>query len=73
MIGIDITRIARHKNQHEAGMWAAKEAVFKATGQWAEIYHVNSRPCSDGVELSITHDGDYAVAVAVKREMEKYK
>jgi len=58
-----------------AGIFAAKEAVLKALGmkpgQWQKIcvkYSKEGKPfLSDSPkhELSISHDGEYAIAVAV--------
>lgn len=60
-----------------AGIFAAKEAYFKAIGtgikrpihQVEILYTDNGKPYIAGDEncdLSISHDGDYAVAVVVK-------
>jgi len=68
-IGIDIEEVERFPNrdQHKAGQWVAKEAIFKATGEWKEIkYTKEGKPYADGVVLSISHTRKYAVAVAVK-------
>ena len=65
-IGIDIVKISRIGDQHKAGMWAANEAVFKATGEHIAVKKdENGRPYSEGVDISITHDGEYAIAVAM--------
>lgn len=59
-----------------AGIFAAKEAYFKALGQGiklplnnVEILHdINGKPYINGVEncdLSISHDGEYAVATVI--------
>lgn len=63
--------------EHLAGLWAAKEAVVKASGmkvgRWSEISI--SRQTSGGLstkvndqdyDVSISHHGDYAVAVAIR-------
>ncbi|TXD81378.1 4'-phosphopantetheinyl transferase superfamily protein [Subsaximicrobium wynnwilliamsii] len=51
-----------------AGIFAAKEAVFKATGiarQDVIINHTDKgMPVCDYASISISHDGDYAVATA---------
>lgn len=58
---------------HLAGLWAAKEATTKAAGiepgRWQDIILRMQPPMSatvDGIvfEISISHHGDYAVAVA---------
>jgi phosphopantetheine--protein transferase-like protein len=60
---------------HLAGLWAAKEAVMKASGteagRWLsiEIEHTQSGAPIAHIddmtfEISISHHGDYAVAVA---------
>ena len=56
-----------------AGLFSAKEAVFKAGGRKfnalreIEIVHDgDGRPCTSGYELSISHSGFYAVAVALR-------
>ena len=67
---------------HLAGLFAAKEAVFKALGErpiWRTITITSTsnghpivdlddcpgRPRPHSIDVSISHDGDYAVAVAV--------
>ena len=65
--------------EHLAGIFAAKEAFFKALGKkigWLDIsveYKESGRPflnsslldAEQKVVLSISHDGDYAVATVV--------
>jgi NAD(P)H-hydrate epimerase len=61
--------------EHLAGVWAAKEAVLKAIGKnkmkMADITidYKDSQPQATyrgkKFDISITHHGDYAVAVAV--------
>jgi phosphopantetheine--protein transferase-like protein len=62
--------------EHLAGIWAAKEAVMKATGlaagRWLDItisYADSGKPIATVagrfVEISIAHHKDYAVAVAM--------
>lgn len=65
--------------QHLAGVFAAKEAFFKAVGQdvsWLdlEIFYEHGRPMirvaphigtMKSVDISISHDGDYAIACAI--------
>ena len=61
--------------EHLAGVWAAKEAVrktiSKAPENWTDIritYDHNGKPAASYAghlyEISISHQGDYAVAVA---------
>jgi holo-[acyl-carrier protein] synthase len=64
---------SRHnKIEYLAGRWAAKEAVIKATGikdNYTILNSANGQPYVDGhpdMKISISHDGDYAFAVAVK-------
>lgn len=69
--------VKKHGAQSAAGIWAAKEAVYKATGcrlSDIEIHHLqDGRPTavlhgfheSPDIHLSISHDGGYAVAFAV--------
>lgn len=63
--------------QHLSGIWAAKEAVAKALPtmpkKWTDIvisYDSNGKPMAQvkgqKFEVSISHHGDYAVAVAHK-------
>jgi phosphopantetheine--protein transferase-like protein len=63
------------KPEHLAGLWAAKEAVMKATGlkinEFLKIvihHQKNGQPIArvgtQEIAISITHHGDYAVAVA---------
>lgn len=69
---------ADSRAEHLAGLWAAKEAVMKAAGLpvggWLAITikrgergqpvaHVDGQT----LDISITHHGEYAVAVAVTR------
>ena len=55
-----------------AGIFCAKEAIYKATGSsegpnWLsiEISHMDGKPVHSGYSISISHDGEYAVAMAV--------
>jgi holo-[acyl-carrier protein] synthase len=63
---------------HLAGLWAAKEAIMKATGasvgEWLDIvitHQASGKPTAEFrgqvVDISISHDGEYAVAVAQVR------
>lgn len=64
--------------EHLAGIWAAKEAVIKAMGKRPNkltdilIVAKNERPVArvgdHELEISISHHGDYAVAVAKKED-----
>ena len=65
--------------EHLAGLFAAKEAFFKALGgkeNWREVWidkDQNGKPkinssllgSNEQTELSITHDGDYAAAIVL--------
>jgi len=62
--------------EHLAGVWAAKEAVFKASGielsSWLDIkitYNRVGKPSAklndEHFEISISHHGEYVVAVAI--------
>lgn len=64
--------------QHFAARFAAKEAVIKTISKKInikdiEIYHKNSKPhvkIKDQeleIQLSISHDGDYAIAFALSQ------
>jgi len=73
------------KNQsleHLAGLWAAKEAVFKASPNTkkglSKDIKITNLPGKlqaelDGIkyEISVSHHGDYAVAVAVNVKGQK--
>lgn len=66
------------KAEHLAGLFAAKEAVIKAVslpiGSWLEIEITSdSKPVAIvsgeiNIDISISHHGDYAVAVAIKKD-----
>jgi len=69
---------ADNRLEHLAGLWAAKEAVMKAAGlpvgEWLAItikYGTRGQPIAhlEGhvIDISITHHGEYAVAVAVTK------
>lgn len=62
--------------QNFAGIFAAKEAYFKATQSGLKfpltdieiLYKDNGKPYINGVansDLSISHDGDYAIATVI--------
>jgi phosphopantetheine--protein transferase-like protein len=66
-----------HRIEHLAGLWAAKEAVTKAAAvtpaKWTDIvisYDETGRPYAriktEEFAISISHHGDYAVAVAYR-------
>ncbi len=73
--------LADARPEHLAGIFAAKEAVIKAlglkSGQWQEIvisHQENGKPFISKIpaqfqdlksDLSLSHDGDYAVAFVV--------
>lgn len=59
-----------NQRNYLAGRWAAKEAIFKATGL-TQNFSILTRPTGqpyvaelDSISVSISHDGDYAMAVA---------
>ncbi|WBW50459.1 holo-ACP synthase [Peptoniphilus equinus] len=66
-----------------AGIFASKEAVAKARGTGIgevgfrdiEVFHnpLHARSCGEIYQLSISHDGDYAVAVALHIKEETYE
>jgi phosphopantetheine--protein transferase-like protein len=69
------SEMKNRKTEHLAGLWAAKEAVAKASTQkaekWTDIVisrNAEGKPkatfLSEIFEISIAHHGDYAVAVA---------
>lgn len=66
----------KKRREYLGGRFAAKEAIFKATQDpkylsYAVLYDEDKRPYVKDhpeIEVSISHDGDYAVAIAeVKR------
>jgi phosphopantetheine--protein transferase-like protein len=74
-----LSEMKNHQTEHLAGLWAAKEAVIKASEvtpkKWTDIHighDENGKPSAAvGVQkfaLSIAHHGDYAVAVAQRIE-----
>lgn len=60
-----------NKIQYLAGRWAAKEAIFKATG-YRSMTILNSNTGSPyvvdnpNIKISISHEKEYAIAVASK-------
>lgn len=73
------SEINREGTEHLAGLWAAKEAVVKAAisapTTWTDIiitHDASGKPhATIGMQefaLSISHHGDYAVAVAYRIE-----
>jgi holo-[acyl-carrier protein] synthase len=61
---------ATNKLQYIAGRWAAKEAIFKATGN-RRMTILNSTTGSPyvvnnpNIKISISHEKEYAIAVAL--------
>ena len=61
---------ATNKIQYIAGRWAAKEAIFKATGH-RKMTILNSTTGSpyvvnnSNIKISISHEKEYAIAVAL--------
>jgi phosphopantetheine--protein transferase-like protein len=63
-----------HPRESFAGLFSAKEAVLKAEGgkklhalRGIEIFHdEDGKPFTSGYEISISHSGAYAVAVAMR-------
>ena len=59
-----------NKIQYIAGRWAAKEAIFKATGH-RKMTILNSTTGSpyvannSNIKISISHEKEYAIAVAL--------
>jgi len=59
-----------NKRNYLAGRWAAKEAIFKATGRTTNFSILNDQSGKpyvledQKINVSISHDGDYAMAVA---------
>ena len=70
--------LANQDSTHLAGLWAAKEAVFKASPQdtpngatsVAVTINPSGRPSAtlDGTryDVSISHHGEYAIAIAIR-------
>lgn len=69
------SEVRNHDPEHLAGLWAAKEAVFKAggvkLGEWLNVvisHDKQGRPSArvgrKVYDISIAHHGEYAVAVA---------
>jgi phosphopantetheine--protein transferase-like protein len=71
-----LKELVNRQPEHLAGLWAAKEAVMKAAalkpGYWKEIVieiqpngsRLARLPSGMTLEVSISHHGDYAIAVA---------
>lgn len=64
----------RHNKEHYlAGRWAAKEAIFKACGNNQNLSILTDsegKPYvkeDSSIEISISHDAEYAMAVAFKK------
>jgi phosphopantetheine--protein transferase-like protein len=53
------------------GLYAAKEAIFKSTSTHKNFLQIeilpnsNGKPCVENFEVSISHSGEYAIAVAI--------
>ena len=69
------TELKNKKIEHLAGLFAAKEAVIKAVGlpigSWLDIEISDGKPVAivqhqRKLDISISHHGDYAIAVAVE-------
>jgi holo-[acyl-carrier protein] synthase len=62
-----------NKELYLAGRWAAKEAIFKACGikeNLSILTDIDGKPYvkeDRSIEISISHDTDYAIAVAFKK------
>lgn len=69
-----------HRERHAAGLWAAKEAYKKASGETARpmneievLHHESGAPYLSihkydlgyQIHTSISHDGEYATAVVI--------
>ncbi|ADE19549.1 4'-phosphopantetheinyl transferase superfamily protein [Mycoplasma crocodyli] len=55
-----------------ARAWALKEAIFKADNSQADfskivVYKKDNKWCSNGFELSISHEGSLLIAIAIKK------
>jgi holo-[acyl-carrier protein] synthase len=64
----------KHNKEHYlAGRWAAKEAIFKACGikeNLSILTDADGKPYvkeDRSIEISISHDTEYAMAVAFKK------
>ena len=59
-----------HPIETFAGIYCAKESIFKANNQIPraeiEIYYKDRKPCYGGFSLSISHTKSYAVATALQ-------
>lgn len=66
-----------HPFQSFAGIFAAKEAVFKATGIERNTititFNEDGKPMCEFASISISHDGDYANSVAIFKDSEDVK
>lgn len=72
-----------NKSETLAGIWAAKEAFFKATGSHLKPNQVEVRKDENGrpflfllegeenketLDISISHDHDYAIAICISHD-----
>ncbi len=73
----NLDEINNSKTEHLAGLWAAKEAVVKASlkpiSKLTDVkisFSKSGQPSASSkgnkFEISIAHDGDYAIAVAYR-------
>lgn len=74
-----LSEINSSKIEHLAGLWAAKEAVMKASSvtpkKWTDIVIANdssgmphAKVGTQKYAISISHHGDYAIAIALRIE-----
>ena len=62
--------LTSNKIQYLAGRWAAKEAIFKATGhkRMTVLHKSNGAPYvldNPDIQISISHEKEYAIAFAL--------
>lgn len=65
----------QRKREYLAGHFAAKEAIYKATQEeaylsYSVLHEDNGQPYVAGhpeLDISISHDGDYAIAIAMRK------
>ncbi|QSF13646.1 holo-ACP synthase [Mycoplasma sp. Mirounga ES2805-ORL] len=61
------------KTMFLAKSWALKEAIFKADNSFSSfqkinIVYLNNKPTFDNFELSLSHEKDMVIAIAIKKE-----